>query len=194
MTGATDSRSRPRRRGRALEDTIIQAAMDELEEVGYAGLTMEAVARRAGAGKASLYRRWPSRIELAIEVAYRLSEDPALPPEPSSLRDDLRVTMHAVANQFTGPIGEVMRGAIAESLAAPQSARVADLARGKGSDLLRTIVARARARGEEVHDPTRVQLMIPTALMHYHLVTRQEPDSSLVDSVIDDVLIPMLKG
>ena len=63
----TDHRKLPRRRGDALNAAIYQATLDELAEVGYAGLTMEGVAERAKASKASLYRRWPTRIELVME-------------------------------------------------------------------------------------------------------------------------------
>jgi len=49
-----------RRRGAELEAALLDAAWDELQAVGYAGLTMEAVADRAGTSRAVLYRRWPN--------------------------------------------------------------------------------------------------------------------------------------
>ena len=71
----TDHRTRPRRRG-VLNSAIFQATLAELADVGYSRLTKERVAERAGASKASLYRRWPSRMELAIDAAYHLAPDP----------------------------------------------------------------------------------------------------------------------
>lgn len=194
VTDEADFRTRPRRRGRVLEDAIIRAAVDELAQVGYAGMTMESVARRAGAGKISVYRRWPSRLELAVEVAYRLSGEPPLPPEPSSLRADLLACVHVLADQLSGPVGEAMRGVIAESLTAPNAARLPDLSRGRGAGVLRGILARARARGETVRELTPVQLMVPSALVQYHLVNRQEPDPSFLEGVIDEVVLPMIQG
>lgn len=193
MTGQPDPRTRPRRRGRVLEEAIIQAAADELTELGYAGMTMESVARRAGAGKVSVYRRWPSRLELAAEVAYRRSPELHLPPEPSSLREDLRTCVRALTELAQGPVGEAMRGVIIDSLTAPDSPRLADLSRGRGAEVLEGIVARARARGEVAQDLTYVQLQVPTALVYYHLITRRDPDPTFLHAVIDEVIIPMIQ-
>ena len=72
----TDHRTRPRRRGDVLNSAIFEATLDELAEVGYAKLTMEGVAARAGASKASVYRRWPSRMELALDAVHHMAPDP----------------------------------------------------------------------------------------------------------------------
>ena len=53
--------ARGRRRGAALEEAVLRAAIDELLAVGYARLTMDRVAERAGTNKNAIYRRWPSR-------------------------------------------------------------------------------------------------------------------------------------
>jgi AcrR family transcriptional regulator len=69
-----------RRRGAELERAILRAALDELAEAGYAGLTMDRVARRAGTNKNAIYRRWPNRAALGL-AAYRelVVADNALP-------------------------------------------------------------------------------------------------------------------
>ncbi|HET6737281.1 MAG TPA: helix-turn-helix domain-containing protein, partial [Kribbella sp.] len=59
-----------RRRGAALEEAILRAAVEELQEVGYRELTMDGVAARAGTSKNVIYRRWPSRAALCV-AAYR---------------------------------------------------------------------------------------------------------------------------
>jgi AcrR family transcriptional regulator len=61
-----DHRTRPRRRGHALDKAILQATLVEIDMSGYAALSMERVAERARASKASLYRRWPSKVELVL--------------------------------------------------------------------------------------------------------------------------------
>jgi len=55
-----------RRRGKALEDAVLDAAWSELLDGGYASFTMEAVAARAHTSRPVLYRRWPNRADLAI--------------------------------------------------------------------------------------------------------------------------------
>ncbi|MEU4746994.1 helix-turn-helix domain-containing protein, partial [Actinosynnema sp. NPDC023658] len=66
-----------RRRGAQLEQAILDAAWDELCEVGYARLTIEGVAIRAGTSKSVIYRRWGSRAELALAAWFR-----RVPAEP----------------------------------------------------------------------------------------------------------------
>ncbi|WP_419899560.1 TetR/AcrR family transcriptional regulator [Roseomonas sp. USHLN139] len=66
-----------RPRDPALDGAILDAAQALLEEAGCSGFTMEGVASRAGTGKQTLYRRWPSRGELLIDLYYR---DPMPPP------------------------------------------------------------------------------------------------------------------
>src|SRR5579863_6163266 len=63
--------ARSRRRGEVLEAALLDAAWAELQAVGYAGLTMEAVADRAGTSRAVLYRRWRNRPELVIAAMRR---------------------------------------------------------------------------------------------------------------------------
>ena len=59
-TGTGDAQ---RKRGAALEDAILEAAYAELSEVGYSAFSVEGVAARARTGKASIYRRWPTKQE-----------------------------------------------------------------------------------------------------------------------------------
>ena len=73
MTDGPSGRVRTRtarRRGAVLEAAILRAAVEELTESGYAGLTMDRVAKRARTNKNAIYRRWPSRAALGI-TAYR---------------------------------------------------------------------------------------------------------------------------
>ncbi|WP_197512088.1 TetR/AcrR family transcriptional regulator [Tessaracoccus coleopterorum] len=118
-----DHRSGPRRRGDALVTAILTATVDELRESGYAALTMDAVARRAGTGKASIYRRWTSRAELVQEAVYRLVPSPGDLPDTGTLRGDLLAMLRGTATTLAGPAGEALRGLLAEAL--PDAGRVA---------------------------------------------------------------------
>jgi AcrR family transcriptional regulator len=71
--------SRSRRRGQALDDALLDAAWDELVERGYGRFTIEAVAARAGTSRPVIYRRWPTRSDLAIAAIRhhgRMSQSP----------------------------------------------------------------------------------------------------------------------
>ena len=74
-----------------MTDAITEATFTELAESGYARMSMEAVARRAGVGKAALYRRWSSKQEMLCELIRTAVED-TLPPRPETgaLHSDLR--------------------------------------------------------------------------------------------------------
>ena len=86
-------------------DAITEATFAELAETGYARMSMEAVARRAGVGKAALYRRWSSKEEMLTELIRQAVED-TLPPMPSTgaLRTDLRALLGTLRSQLANPV------------------------------------------------------------------------------------------
>jgi AcrR family transcriptional regulator len=191
----TDHRTMPRRRGAALYAAIFQATLDELASSGYARLTMERVAERARVGKASLYRRWPSRMELVADAVYHTIPDPASPPHTGSLRGDLLALLRATAEGLAGPTGEALRGLLGEAL--PDAARLAELRQrspGVGRTAMREVVRRAVQRGEV--DPGRVT---PRRLDTGHALLRQHflfqggpvPDAVIVE-IVDEVVLPLL--
>src|SRR5512140_1521140 len=89
--------SRHRRRGPDLETALLDAAWDELVEVGYAKLTMESVASRASTGIAVLYRRWANKDQLVLAALehYRNSHPVDL-PDTGTLRGDLLAALTAM--------------------------------------------------------------------------------------------------
>src|SRR5690606_41072013 len=93
-----------RRRGAELERAILRAALEELTESGYAGMTMDRVARRAGTNKNAIYRRRPSRQALAVVADALLAVEPANPPAAGALRvDGLAPTRRPYATVTTHP-------------------------------------------------------------------------------------------
>src|SRR3982074_1171267 len=85
--------SGPARRGRprdpGVDTAILAAALDLLGETGYARVTLEQVAARAGAGKASLYLRWPNKVALVAEAIQHRSAVVPEVPDTGSLREDM---------------------------------------------------------------------------------------------------------
>jgi TetR/AcrR family transcriptional regulator of autoinduction and epiphytic fitness len=75
---------------------ILEAVLDELGEVGYGALTIEAVAARAGVGKSTIYRHWPGKLEL-IEDAFRTLKASVAIPEEGPLRDRVVAVIEQVA-------------------------------------------------------------------------------------------------
>ncbi|WP_329427123.1 TetR/AcrR family transcriptional regulator [Streptosporangium sp. NBC_01495] len=85
-------------------DTIVEAAALELAEIGYAGLSMGAVARRAGAGKAALYRRWPSKEAMVVDVVAIIAGKQVPMTDTGNLRDDVRAYVSATATTLSDPL------------------------------------------------------------------------------------------
>jgi TetR/AcrR family transcriptional regulator, regulator of autoinduction and epiphytic fitness len=75
---------------------ILEAALDELGDVGYGALTIESVAARAGVGKSTIYRHWPGKLAL-VEDAFRTLKAQALVPESGLLRDRVTAFLQQVA-------------------------------------------------------------------------------------------------
>ena len=86
-----------------IENRVLTAALTVYGEVGWAGFTLDAVARRAPVGKAALYRRWPTKEDLLLAALERLAE----PPDDDADLTDLRGCMIAIAGQviamYVGP-------------------------------------------------------------------------------------------
>src|ERR1700748_2465701 len=88
--------ARRRRYGQELESALLVAAWDKLLETGYARLTMESVAKRAGTSEPVLYRRWPNKDQLVLAAMehYRTA-NPVVLPDTGALRTDLLAELTA---------------------------------------------------------------------------------------------------
>ncbi|MGP3965409.1 TetR/AcrR family transcriptional regulator [Nonomuraea sp. 3N208] len=191
----TDHRKLPRRRGEALNAAIYQATLDELAESGYAGLTMERVAERARASKASLYRRWPTRIELVMEAVRDMLPTPESTPDTGSLRGDLVAMLGQAAHVLSGPAGEAMRGLLGEALSSGSPlSTMRRTSQGMGRKTMEEVVRRAVERGEV--DPDTVtprRLDSGHALLRHHFLFNGTPiPDELVVQIVDEVLVPLL--
>jgi len=190
-----DHRARPRRRGRALDTAILEATVAEIEISGYAGLSMETVAERARASKASLYRRWPSKIELVMDAIYDLLPDPAPTADTESLRGDLLALLRGAAEMLAGPGGTAIRGLISEALRDPgQAAQLRRYTRGRSLAEMQAVVQRAMERGELPPGTiTARQLEAGLAVMRFHFLTHGPPvaDNVIVE-IVDEVMLPLL--
>src|ERR1051326_8266077 len=89
MTAISDGIRKPGRpRSAQADQAILSAALEELAEVGFEALSIEAVAARAGVGKTTIYRRWPSKMELALEALSMVhTEVPVI--DTGNFRDDI---------------------------------------------------------------------------------------------------------
>lgn len=153
------------------DDAIMRAVREVLEEDGYLGLTIDGVATRAGVGRPTVYRRWPSKAALVIGalVAIPLYEEPV--PDTGDLREDLLAIRRRQLHLLKSPEGRhVLPGLVADvaehsDLQPGFSERYVDPWR----DLVRQAVERAVRRGEL---PTRVDSRLVADMLTGPLVFR----------------------
>ncbi len=140
-------RQQTRRRGAALEEAILRAAVEELTASGYAGLTMDKVAARAGTNKNALYRRWPHRLALGI-AAYRRLATAVQPPDTGSLRGDVLALLHGANRHWSSPLGAILRELMAAAGGATELlAQLQDQSADATAAPWLTVLGRAVARG-----------------------------------------------
>lgn len=115
-------RGRGRPRDEDARARILQASLEALEDLGYPGLTCDAIAERAGASKSTIYRWWPHKEAVMLE-ALRESVAQELPfPDSGSLQSDIRIQLHNFVKLLAGSRGRVFRGIIAAAQADPKVA------------------------------------------------------------------------
>jgi len=167
----------PRRRGAVLEETIVGAAIDELMESGYAGLTMDRVARRAGTNKNAIYRRWPNRAALGL-AAYR-GLAAAVPPLPDTgrLRSDALELLRRANSTWSSPLGGILRALLAGARDDPQLlAQIQENAADGGSAASLAVLERAVARGEAKPEALKPRVAtVPIALLRNEFVVSGYP-------------------
>ncbi len=189
-----DHRKGPRRRGAVLDAAIFEATLAEIAETGYASLTMEHVAERARASKASLYRRWQDRVQLVLDAAYHVMPNHADVPDTGSLREDILTVMQQLVRQLEGPAGLAIRGLLGETLQSPDvAAEVREYSRGNATKVLRELVARAVARGE--CDPAMVterRIEAGPAMLRQRFIFTDGPISEeYLKEIVDEVVLPL---
>jgi AcrR family transcriptional regulator len=193
--GQAGHRGQPRRRGEELYAAIFEATLAELAEAGYSRLAMERVAARAGASKASLYRRWPNRAELVVAALRHHYRGPETIPDTGNLRDDVLALLCLGATRLNGVFGEAARGLMAESLTDPD--RTASLRANMFTTrnrLMREILDRAATRGDISPAAVTPQLIeLAPALVDHHFLMHGAPiPDEVLTGIVDNVLLPLL--
>lgn len=193
---AAHSGGRTRRRGEALESALLDAAWVELQATGYAGLTMEAVADRAGTSRAVLYRRWRNRPDLVIAAMRR--HRPMLSgeiPDTGSLRGDVLTLLRRMSSRLAEVGPEIIYGLIGDYFAdADAFTRIQDQVLQIGATVMTTILTRAADRGEARPGiPARVATL-PSDLFRNELFrARTAPSERVLAEIVDEVFIPLVR-
>jgi AcrR family transcriptional regulator len=187
---------RHRRRGEELEAALLDAAWDELADVGFGKMTMESVAARAKTGVAVLYRRWPRKDDLVMAaIAHYGRRYPVDVKDTGSLRGDMLALLSDIGEArtvFTTVVSAAFSGLLADSGLTPAEVR-ARLIRDRPI-WSEQIYQRARDRGEiDVDAIPEAVLAMPFDLMRHDLLMTLKPISAeRIHSIVDEMFLPLI--
>jgi AcrR family transcriptional regulator len=180
-----------RPRSAEADEAIVDAALAVFAEEGFDGLTMEAVAARAGVGKATVYRRYPGKAELVIRAASCLTAAAAPEADTGSLRGDLQALARNLVHLLTGTVaGRCVPELVAALPRCEQLAAEHEQFTAARRRLTVRAVQRAVARGEVPADTDTeiVADLLAGPIFYRHLVLRGRLDRGYADQVVDAVL------
>jgi AcrR family transcriptional regulator len=176
------------------DDALRAAALKLLAEIGYDRLTVEGIAGCAGAGKATIYRRWSGKAELVVDAL--MCQKPFFPaPDTGSLRGDLAEIASRARNVDRQLDTQVMIGLVS---ALPHDEELREVFREQliapHLATLKAIFDHAIERGEIERVPNldTVVSIIPALVMHRLLVEGTVPDQAFFENIIDGVILPLV--
>jgi AcrR family transcriptional regulator len=122
-----------RPRNPLIDEAVLKAAAELVVEVGYADLTIAAIAERAGTSKPAIYRRWPSKAHLVHEAAFRDGDEALALPDTGSLHDDLAEMLRRTAAAFAHPVAQALTPGLMAEIATDPTLHPALLERFAGA-------------------------------------------------------------
>jgi AcrR family transcriptional regulator len=185
-------------RGVARERAICQAVVDLVNESSYESVTMDAVAARAKASKATIYRRWANKDDLLIDALQRVFDDrsDAL-PDTGTLRNDLltRINQQIREPKLLNAYKAALKGLVHAACTDPLLAGVIRTSFMEAQiQTLQRLLDRAHASGE-LQNPVAAALAWEVVQAQFSARTSLEAapvDAAYVEHVVDDVLMPVL--
>lgn len=188
----TGARPRGRPRDPGVDEGILEAAVELLTEGGFEKLSMEAVAARAGVAKASVYRRYPSRIELIVAMCQAYAAPQVTLPDTGSLRADLEQLVGFLNDSMcpTTTSGRIMPAMLS---AAKEHAEVREAMQQFSATRRRRIydiVKAAKARGELRADADADVIgdLVVGSMMYRIVIRNGKIDKKFRTALIDGVL------
>ena len=196
---ATDTAGTPRAPGRprdaSRDPVILDATVALIAERGFSGLRIEDVAATAGASKATIYRRWPSREALVAAALDRALTRQVPGPDTGSLRADLLELLEHLVAFLATPDGRALLLGAGQAGAEP--ARSGPAHTGMVDHRLamaRQVLTRAAERGEIAPGADLDALAtLPPALVFFRVLLTDDPvDHAALERLVDDLVLPAL--
>ncbi|MFF8897772.1 TetR/AcrR family transcriptional regulator [Streptomyces lydicus] len=154
-------------------EAIRAAVFEELAAVGFARMSIEGIARRAGVGKTAVYRRWRSKLHLVLDVVSAVAAAGLPAPDTGSLRGDVRMLLEVASRALRHPMAsQIIPDLLAEAARSPELAQALRTALHDSQEgVAAAVVARAVERGELPEDAdTRLALDLLTGPLYWRLL------------------------
>jgi AcrR family transcriptional regulator len=180
-----------RRGGRSARvvESVLRATVEELGTVGYTALRVEDVAARSGVNKTSIYRRWPSKVELVAAALLNHARNQEA-PDTGSLRGDLLETGRRMAQKMETPLGRGLVRMTQMERGHPELDSVIRTLRQENICSRAGVVERAIARGElpPDTDATLVAELVGAPISSRLLHTGVPVDDRFIEAVVDTAI------
>ncbi|QHC20805.1 TetR/AcrR family transcriptional regulator [Streptomyces sp. GS7] len=174
---------------------IRAAVFEELAAVGFARMSIEGIARRAGVGKTAVYRRWRSKLHLVLDVVSAVAAAGLPAPDTGSLRGDVRMLLEVAARALRHPMAsQIIPDLLAEAARSPEMATALKTALHDSQEgVAAAVVARAVERGELPDDvDSRLALDLMTGPLYWRLlVVRDEVPQGYLDALSHSVAVAL---
>ncbi|KRE23055.1 TetR/AcrR family transcriptional regulator [Agromyces sp. Soil535] len=185
-----------RKRDHTRDPQILEAAVDVLAETGFDGMTIDMVAARAKAGKATIYRRWPSKADLVLDAVACMKAgelDPEHLPDTGTLRGDLVAMIRPRSIEEGERKLRIMGGLFGMIANSPELADAVHAAIIEPRVAVnRLFLRRAIERGEISPDcDVETLAVLASAMAAFRVLVQKQPvDAEYLISLIDGVLLP----
>ncbi|MBW0012304.1 TetR/AcrR family transcriptional regulator [Mycobacterium sp.] len=176
------------------ESEFLAVTLRLLQEHGYDGLTVDAVAATARASKATVYRRWPSKAELVVAAFIEGIRQVAVAPDTGTLRGDLMRVGQLVCEQGRRHAGTIRAVLVEISRNPALNEAMQHQFLDQRKALIQHILRRAVERGEIPESAISDELwdLLPGYLIFRSIMASRPPTQRTVQALVDDVLIPAL--
>ena len=196
-TSTSDPERRPSgARAEAREQAILDAALELIMEVGYDRLSMDALAERAHAGKATIYRHWSGKAEVVAEAIRQRHSAEELVADTGSLRGDLLATISSMDASVSSEDGALISGVLCAMRTDPVLANLmrTQMVESKRTNLMQ-LVGPGHRQGGAAGERSRRCPLRGTARHGHHPLgdQRRGIDEEFAAHLVDDILVPLLQ-
>ena len=178
------------------EQAIEKAAVELVQEVGYERCTIEAIALRAKASKATIYRRWKNKQELLVGALHQHSLHAPQNVDNGNLRDDLVEHISEKVRILKSPDGALISQLLSAAKVDGELGRLIPQPIREQQDITVVQILERGVKRGEISKSANIELLlevIPAIFTYRIFTTRQNVNRKFIEQLVDDVIIPALQ-